>query len=240
MSGLFQGKKENLRKKEASSSEEDSEPQLKSIVRDTSNTSSLFGTNSKKKEAWSYTRDNISEDSTKSLKEEYLQIREEIQEKDEEKRKVAKSLTESGKRFRGKQSVIRAQENTKNSIRFDYQPHICKDYKDTGFCGFGDSCIFLHDRGDYKMGWELDKEWELKQNQKQPIDLAAVDSKIIDVKELPVLCPICKNAFIKPVVTKCLHYFCESCALKHYKKTPKCFECQEATMGHFRPAKNLS
>lgn len=25
--------------------------------------------------------------------------------------------------------------------RFDYQPDICKDYKETGYCGFGDSCF---------------------------------------------------------------------------------------------------
>ena len=25
---------------------------------------------------------------------------------------------------------------------------------------FGDSCKFLHDRGDYKQGWQLDREWE--------------------------------------------------------------------------------
>lgn len=43
------------------------------------------------------------------------------------------------------------------TVRFDYQPDICKDYKETGFCGYGDSCKFVHDRGDYKSGWELDK-----------------------------------------------------------------------------------
>lgn len=31
------------------------------------------------------------------------------------------------------------------------QPDICKDYKETGFCGFGDSCKFLHDRSDYML-----------------------------------------------------------------------------------------
>lgn len=43
------------------------------------------------------------------------------------------------------------------SARFDYQPDICKDYKETGFCSYGDSCKFMHDRGDYKSGWELDR-----------------------------------------------------------------------------------
>ncbi len=37
---------------------------------------------------------------------------------------------------------------------------LCKDYHDTGYCCFGDSCLYIHDRGDYKSGWELEKEWE--------------------------------------------------------------------------------
>lgn len=45
----------------------------------------------------------------------------------------------------------------RTTIRIDYQPDICKDYKETGFCSYGDSCKFLHDRGDYKQGWELDR-----------------------------------------------------------------------------------
>jgi hypothetical protein len=43
------------------------------------------------------------------------------------------------------------------------QPDLCKDYKESGYCGFGDSCKFMHDRGDYKTGWQLDKEWEEQQ-----------------------------------------------------------------------------
>ena len=49
----------------------------------------------------------------------------------------------------------------RTTIRIDYQPDICKDYKETGFCSYGDSCKFLHDRGDYKAGWELDRVREL-------------------------------------------------------------------------------
>jgi len=53
--------------------------------------------------------------------------------------------------------------NVRISCRFDYQPDICKDYKETGYCGYGDACKFLHDRGDYKTGWQIDKEWEEQQ-----------------------------------------------------------------------------
>ncbi|CAF1327418.1 unnamed protein product [Rotaria sordida] len=54
---------------------------------------------------------------------------------------------------------IRAPAHLRVSIRWDYQPDICKDYKETGYCGFGDSCKFLHDRSDYKYGWQLEEEW---------------------------------------------------------------------------------
>jgi hypothetical protein len=45
-------------------------------------------------------------------------------------------------------------------VRIDHEPCICKDYKETGFCGFGDSCKFIHDRGDYKMGWQIEREFD--------------------------------------------------------------------------------
>ena len=32
---------------------------------------------------------------------------------------------------------IRAPEHLRATVRWDYQPDICKDYKETGFCGFG-------------------------------------------------------------------------------------------------------
>ena len=50
---------------------------------------------------------------------------------------------------------IKAPTNVRITCRFDYQPDICKDYKDTGYCTFGDACKFMHDRGDYKSGWEV-------------------------------------------------------------------------------------
>lgn len=51
--------------------------------------------------------------------------------------------------------------------RFDYAPDICKDYKETGFCGYGDNCKFLHDRGDYKSGWQMEREWDQQQREKK-------------------------------------------------------------------------
>ncbi|KAF4656422.1 hypothetical protein FOL47_008922 [Perkinsus chesapeaki] len=61
----------------------------------------------------------------------------------------------------------RASANARVSCVFDYQPHVCKDYKETGYCGFGDSCIYLHDRSDYKSGWQLEQEWEEKKKKNE-------------------------------------------------------------------------
>ncbi|XP_014667451.1 PREDICTED: RING finger protein 113A-like isoform X2 [Priapulus caudatus] len=59
-----------------------------------------------------------------------------------------------------KKGPIRAPAHLRATVRWDYQPDICKDYKETGFCGFGDSCKFMHDRSDYKHGWQLEREWK--------------------------------------------------------------------------------
>lgn len=60
----------------------------------------------------------------------------------------------------------------KSTTRFDYQMDICKDYKESGYCGFGDSCKFLHDRSDYKSGWQVDAEFMREQRiiEKQRLD----------------------------------------------------------------------
>lgn len=139
----------------------------------------------------------------------------------------------------------RAPANLRVTARFDYQPDVCKDYKETGFCGYGDSCIFLHDRGDYKTGWQLEKEWEEAQKSgrqfgaNDPNKYVISDEEDSDDEELPFACLICRQEFDNPVVTRCRHYFCESCALKNYQKTPKCFACGLATQGVFSIAKNL-
>ncbi|KEH19406.1 zinc finger C-x8-C-x5-C-x3-H type protein [Medicago truncatula] len=54
---------------------------------------------------------------------------------------------------------LRPSTHIRVSSRIDYQPDLCKDFKETGYCGYGDSCKFLHDRTDYKSGWQLEKEW---------------------------------------------------------------------------------
>lgn len=74
-----------------------------------------------------------------------------------EKRDTAQGNAASGMVRKG---PVRAPAHLRATVRWDYQPDICKDYKETGFCGFGDSCKFLHDRSDYKFGWQLEREMQ--------------------------------------------------------------------------------
>lgn len=145
------------------------------------------------------------------------------------------------------QGPARAPVHYRATSRFDYQPDVCKDFKDTGYCGYGDACKFLHDRSDYKTGWQLEKDWE-EQQKKQKNDEALValgeeeESKKTADDGLPFACLICREPWDKqsrPVVTKCEHYFCELCALKHFQKTWRCFVCAEQTGGIFNAAKNI-
>jgi len=134
--------------------------------------------------------------------------------------------------------------NVRTISRFDYQPDICKDYKDTGYCGYGDSCKFMHDRGDYKTGWQLEREWNEEQERKRKKAMGELveDDENYEVKEddnLPWACLICKKDFVQPIVTKCQHYFCEACALQHYIKDSRCAACKEQTNGIFNTATRL-
>nr|XP_039258706.1 E3 ubiquitin-protein ligase RNF113A-like [Styela clava] len=131
---------------------------------------------------------------------------------------------------------IRAPEHLRATVRWDYQPDICKDYKETGFCGFGDSCKFLHDRSDYKHGWQLEREMAEGHYGGNDDENWEVSS---DDEDLPFKCLICRNTFKDPIVTKCKHYYCEKCALDHYKKSKRCFVCGTQTSGVFNPAKEL-
>eukprot|EP00808_Paulinella_micropora_P008675 g68977.t1 len=132
-------------------------------------------------------------------------------------------------------------ENVRAYSRFDYQPDLCKDYNLTGYCGYGDACKFMHDRGDYKSGWQLEQEWELQQKKKQKKLRGEEvsdeeDYEIHSDEELPFACLICHEDFVDPVVTKCKHYFCEKCALDHYSKNSRCCICNEQTHGIFNTA----
>lgn len=106
----------------------------------------------------------------------------------------------------------------------------------------------MHDRGDYKSGWQIDKEYEKAAREKREAKLKGEDDSSSDEdgiqesdreEELPFACLICRREFERPVVTKCKHYFCESCAIKNFTRSSKCFACGAATSGIFTPAKEI-
>ncbi|ORY28130.1 hypothetical protein BCR39DRAFT_535567 [Naematelia encephala] len=131
-----------------------------------------------------------------------------------------------------KTGPIKATSNIRTITLVDYQPDVCKDYKETGFCGYGDSCKFLHDRGDYLAGWQLDNAWDAAQGQVAPQEEE-------EEEEVPFACLICRKEFTDPVVTKCGHYFCMKCAIERFIKSPKCYACGAPTSGIFNKAEKI-
>ena len=150
---------------------------------------------------------------------------------------------------------LRAPTNIRTTCRFDYQPDICKDYKDTGFCGFGDTCIYLHDRGDTLAGWQIDQQYEeeqarkKKQQQEQMDEFLNAASGKATKKEgdgvstddgIPFACYICRKHFNDPVTTNCGHYFCQACIMAHVKEsTSNCPICGKDTHSVFNEPSKL-
>ncbi|KAK5998951.1 Pre-mRNA-splicing factor cwc-24 [Cladobotryum mycophilum] len=147
---------------------------------------------------------------------------------------------------------MKAPTNVRTVTIIDYSPDTCKDYRITGFCGFGDNCKYVHSREDYKAGWQLDKEWENVTKGKQHLGGTVVASANREQKageeddddeallqNIPFACIICQESYKEPVITRCGHYFCLPCALKRYKKDPTCAACGTGTNGVFNSASRL-
>ncbi|EGZ05068.1 hypothetical protein PHYSODRAFT_348645 [Phytophthora sojae] len=124
-----------------------------------------------------------------------------------------------------------------------------KTHEGTGSCGYGDFYKNLHDRGDYKSGWQIEKEYaeKEKKRQKRLLEGRDPDEESDDEdkkaaksdKEEQFACTICRSPFHNAVETICGHFFCEACALKHFKKTSRCFNCKKQTNGVFNAAEKL-
>ena len=120
------------------------------------------------------------------------------------------------------------------SSRFDYQMDICKDFKETGYCGFGDSCKFLHDRSEFKNSWELEREWQAKQKDLEKTRKEDGSDQAAPIDE-STLCGFCKREWkdceTPSCVTTCRHYFCEKCFMAH--SAIHCSVCGKLTHGIF-------
>lgn len=98
----------------------------------------------------------------------------------------------------------------------------------------------MHDRGDYKAGWQIEREWDEQQKKKRAALEGGAggsdsdDNKYViesDTDDLPFACFICREPFDNPVETKCKHYFCQKCALDRYAKNTTCAACGKQTYG---------
>lgn len=157
---------------------------------------------------------------------------------------------------------VRQMRNIQHSNGIDYNPSRCKDFHDSGYCAFGNSCIFIHDRTDYKSGHELDLEWEAKVRRKEerrkrratkkqngedldPEDLSSEEEGLEDYEEdlvygdIDEQCLICGEDYKMPSLLPCGHVFCDSCALQQYKDEKTCFKCGKVTGGIFNDGTKL-
>ena len=64
----------------------------------------------------------------------------------------------------------------------------------------------MHDRGDYKFGWQIDKEWEankaLSSNDPNRFLIESENDDSNDEDDFPFACFICRGPFIDPIVTR--------------------------------------
>lgn len=146
-------------------------------------------------------------------------------------------------KYTGSLGPVKAPSHVRTTCRFDYAYGLCKDWRIGGYCGYGDSCIFVHDRSEFKTGWELEKEWEKEQEEKRKKAIERMENiekleKIeqgqeeeTEEEEEKKSCGICKG--VVEVVTQCKHEFCYKCCIEQYAKTPKCYVCGKDTKGIF-------
>lgn len=183
------------------------------------------------------------------------EISEQYSKKEEIAAKGADGIFRDQTRNKFHAGPVRAAQNIRVTARFDFEPSICKDYKETGFCGFGDTCIYLHDRGDSLSGWQLEQQWEEQQKKKKEQQEKEIQGfvsemtgqgttddakgKLTTEDGLPFACFLCREHFKDPVVTTCNHYFCESCIMNHVRtESEACPICSQDTGSVFnQPAK---
>ncbi|KAM7215837.1 hypothetical protein V8F06_008778 [Rhypophila decipiens] len=155
-----------------------------------------------------------------------------------------KSKTETGTPARSV-GPARVASNIRTTVVTDYSADVCKDASADSVTTANSSTA----GEDYKQGWQLDREWESVTKGRQNLGGStvahadrrsrAVDENDEPADDIPLTCAICGETCRLPVVTRCGHSFCESCALRRYRKDPNCAVCGAATNGIFNSSKHL-
>lgn len=125
---------------------------------------------------------------------------------------------------------------SEKKIYMDYEPLLCKEYKLKGYCGYGDTCKFIHSRDDYINDRKLvRKHWKKSIEAKD--DKTQLEVNVIDK------CLLCNEAFgginsKKLVQLRCKHVFCKDCFLDSLKNNDtKCKSCGAESNGIMKPFK---
>ena len=117
--------------------------------------------------------------------------------------------------------------NIRTTTITDFQPDVCKDFLQTGYCGYGDTCKFIHVRNESTQKKPVVRDWEISTDDPKKDDSVA-----------PFKCAVCKKDYDQPVETKCDHVFCKKCFMDRYKKgKTRCYICHEETNGIIAPYK---
>ncbi|KAK6454676.1 GNAT family acetyltransferase with 2 zinc fingers [Scheffersomyces xylosifermentans] len=133
--------------------------------------------------------------------------------------------------------------NIKTTTITDFQPDVCKDFLQTGYCGYGDTCKFLHIRDESRRTKAIEREWETVASGHSPPSVSLNnDTQGAKKVPLPFKCVLCKDDYKFPVKTQCGHIFCKACFMDRYKAKKKsaCFICGHETNGIVLPVSKSS
>ncbi|KAG7701414.1 hypothetical protein KL929_000131 [Ogataea haglerorum] len=99
-------------------------------------------------------------------------IRQEIK-KEQDAENRSEDQEDQSKDIAGKKpqryNIKQLSSSIKTNTVIDYQPDVCKDFLKNGYCGYGDTCKFLHYRDEFKVVKNPKKrEWEevMKKNKR--------------------------------------------------------------------------
>lgn len=130
----------------------------------------------------------------------------------------------------------------RHTSRMDYAQDVCKDWMETGYCVFGDTCKFMHVRDESKPSWQLDAEWEAEQESKRRKSLKDDFSRQNENASAVIKCKICgkedRGQLVRP--EECKDIFCQKCILTAFKKSQKCPACKNSLSGSFSKIINNS